>query len=121
MIGSDRWEILERIGAYAAGELSGEERPEVPEAVINYTIRRAYVSSFFRQTEGLVASIGRAYIDAFVYYLNPIFLETYFHRDLAYVFLQRHRELPLDLLVAPVGLFVVRRYALRSGSYTPEF
>jgi len=86
VIGSDRWESLEkRIGAYAAGELSGEEAreterfiledpegrrlaesyawmlallaqlgeetPEVPEAVINYAIRRAYVSSFFRQTE----------------------------------------------------------------------
>ena len=71
----ERWEILERIGAYAAGELSveeareaerlvlknaevrrladsyarmltllrviGEELPEVPEAVINHTVRQA--------------------------------------------------------------------------------
>jgi anti-sigma-K factor RskA len=71
----ERWEILERIGAYAAGELSGEEAqeaerlvlqnaevhrladsyarmltllrvigeelPEVPEAVINHTVRQA--------------------------------------------------------------------------------
>ena len=104
MIGADRWEVLERIGAYAAGELSGEEAretevlilenpearrladsyvrmmallgamaqetPEAPEAVVNRAIRRAYVSAFFRQTENLFGGIGRAYLDAFVYYLG---------------------------------------------------
>ena len=104
MIESGYWEVLERIGAYAAGELSGEEArqteililqdpearrlaasyvkmmallgaigqetPEPPEAVVNRAIRRAYVSAFFRQTENLVGGIGRAYLDAFVYYLG---------------------------------------------------
>ena len=104
MIGSDRWEVLERIGAYAAGELVGEEAreterlilensearrlaasyvrmmallgaigqesPEPPETVANRAIRRAYVSAFFRQTETLVGDVGRAYLDAFVYYLG---------------------------------------------------
>ena len=104
MIGADRWEILERIGAYAAGELVGEEAreterlilenpearqladsyvrmmallgaigretPEPPEAVVDRAIRRAYVSAFFRQTENLFGGIGRAYLDAFVYYLG---------------------------------------------------
>lgn len=104
MIGVDRWEILERIGAYAAGELSGEEaretevlilqnpearelaasyvrmmallgaigreEPEPPEAIVNRAIRRAYVSAFFRQTESLFGNLGRAYLDAFVYYLG---------------------------------------------------
>jgi anti-sigma-K factor RskA len=104
MIGSDRRELLEKIGAYAAGELSGEEAreteryiledpegrrlaesyarmlvlldaigeetPEVPEAVINYAIRRAYVSAFLRQAEELFTGIGRAYLDAFIHYLG---------------------------------------------------
>ena len=104
MIGSNRWEMLERIGAYTAGELSGEEAreterfiledpdgrrlaesyarmlvllsqmgeetPEVPEAVVNYAIRRAYVSAFFRQAEDFLAGVGWAYLGAFVYYLG---------------------------------------------------
>ena len=104
MIEFDRWEVLERIGAYAAGELLGEEAreterlilenreaqklaesyvrmmallgaigqetTEAPEAVVNRAIRRAYVSAFFRQTESLFGGIGRAYLDAFVYYLG---------------------------------------------------
>ena len=104
MIESDRWEIVERIGAYAASELLpeeareverliledpealrlaesylrmialmgaiGEESPEVPEAVIDNAIRRAYVAAFFRQAENLFSGIGRAYLDAFVYYFG---------------------------------------------------
>lgn len=104
MTETERWELLERIGAYAANELSGEEareverliladsealrvaesylkmlallgsigdeQPEVPQAVINQAIRRAYVSAFFRQAEGLFSGVGRAYLDAFVYYLG---------------------------------------------------
>ena len=102
--GQDHWEILERIGAYAASELSpeemreveqlilddpealrlaesylrmlamlgaiGEETPEVPEAVIDHAIRRAVVSAFFRQAEDFFTGVGRAYLDAFVYYLG---------------------------------------------------
>jgi hypothetical protein len=104
VIGSDRWDILEKIGAYAASELSGtqsreveqliledpealrlaesylqmlallgaigDESPEVPEAVIEYAIRRAYLLAFFRQAEDFFSGIGRAYLDAFVYYLG---------------------------------------------------
>lgn len=104
MIGADRWELLERIGAYAAGELSGEEARETewliledpegrrlaesyarmlallgavgeesltpPEAVINYAIRRAYASAFFRQAEEFFGGLGRAYGAAIVYYLG---------------------------------------------------
>ena len=102
--GQDHWETLERIGAYAASELSpeemreveqlilddpealrlaesylrmlamlgaiGEETPEVPEAMIDHAIRRAVVSAFFRQAEDFFAGVGRAYLDAFVYYLG---------------------------------------------------
>lgn len=100
----ERWEVLELIGAYAAGELEGEEareaerlifeRPdyrrvaesyarmlvmlsalgdeevEAPEEIARYVLRRAYASAFLRQTEVLLASLGRSYLDAFVYYLG---------------------------------------------------
>jgi len=102
--GLDRWELLERIGAYAASELSageareveqligedpevlrvaesylrmlallgaiGDESPEAPEAVINYAIRRAYISAFLRQAEEFFAGIAQVYLDAFVYYFG---------------------------------------------------
>jgi anti-sigma-K factor RskA len=108
----ERWEMLELIGAYAAGELEGEEareaeqlifeRPdcrrlaesyarmlvmlstlgeetvEAPEAVIGYAVRRAYVSAFLRQVETFLASLGRSYLDAIVYYsgLRPALRES---------------------------------------------
>jgi anti-sigma-K factor RskA len=102
--GEERWEVLELIGAYAAGELEGEEareaerliferadyrrlaesyarmlvmlsslgeeRVEAPEAIVSYAVRRAYVSAFLRQAETFIASLGRSYLDAFVYYLG---------------------------------------------------
>ncbi len=97
-------ETMERIGAYAAGELSAEEAreterllledpehrrlaeaytrmfvllsvmqqeaPEAPRRVVNHAIRRAYVAAFFRQAEEFFGGLGRAYADAFVYYLG---------------------------------------------------
>jgi anti-sigma-K factor RskA len=102
--GEERWEVLEKIGAYAAGELEGEEAREAeqliferaeyrrlaesyarmlvmlstvgdepveaPEDIVSYAIRRAYVSAFLRQAETFLASLGRSYLDAFVYYLG---------------------------------------------------
>ena len=104
MNGPNRWETLEKIGAYAASELSpeeareveqtvlenpealrtaesylrmlalisviGEESPKVPNAVIDYALRQAALSAFFRQAESFLSGIGRAYVDAFVYYLG---------------------------------------------------
>ena len=100
----ERWEVLEKIGAYAAGELEGEEareaeqlifdKPdyrrlaesysrmlvmlstlgeeevEAPEVIINYVVRRAYIAAFMRQAEIFLGSLGRSYLDAFVYYLG---------------------------------------------------
>ena len=101
---NERWEVLERIGSYAAGELEGEEAREVerlifespdyrrvaesytrmlvmlsafgeeeveaPEEIASYVLRRAYTSAFLRQAEVFLASLGRSYLDAFVYYLG---------------------------------------------------
>src|SRR5215203_190571 len=102
--GRERWEILEKIGAYAASELSpeemreveqliledaealrlaesylrmlamlgaiGEERTEVPEAVIDHVIRRAWRSAVRRVAEVRIAGAGRGYLNSFVYYVG---------------------------------------------------
>ena len=99
-----RWEILETIGAYAAGELEGEvareaerliferadyrraaesyarmlvmldnlskEPLDVPEVSLEFAMRRAYLSAFMREAEVFLSSLGRSYLDAFVYYLG---------------------------------------------------
>lgn len=104
MTGEGRWDLLEMVGAYAAGELEGEkareaehllrrsedrqrlvesytrmfvllsvigqESPEAPDAIVNYAIRRAYVSAFFQQAESLFGNVGRSYANAFIYYLG---------------------------------------------------
>lgn len=104
MIGEGRWELLEKIGAYAASELPpdearhvesliyrdpqilrlaesylrliallgviGDDAPDAPEELVSYAIRRAYLSAFLRQAEDFFAGVGRAYLDAFVYYLG---------------------------------------------------
>ena len=105
--------MLELIGAYAAGELEGEEAREAeqlifdradyrrlaesyarmlvmlstlsnepveaPEAIVSYAVRRAYVAAFLRQAETFLSSLGRSYLDAFVYYLGlrPARRESY--------------------------------------------
>ncbi len=102
--GEERWEVLELIGAYAAGELEGEEareaeqlifdRPdyrrlaesyarmlvmlstlsnepvEAPEAVVNYAVRRAYVSAFLRQAEQVMRGLVGDYVGALAFYLG---------------------------------------------------
>ena len=113
VIGEERWEVLELIGAYAAGELEGEEareaeqlifdRPDyrrlaesyarmlvmlstlgdepvdAPEVIVSYAVRQAYLSAFLRQAETFLSSLGRSYLDAFIYYfgLRPARRESY--------------------------------------------
>jgi anti-sigma-K factor RskA len=113
VIGEERWEVLELIGAYAAGELQGEEAREAeqlifdradyrrlaesyarmlamlstlgnepvdaPEVIVSYAVRQAYLSAFLRQAETFLSSLGRSYLDAFIYYfgLRPARRESY--------------------------------------------
>ncbi len=101
---NERWEFLEMVGAYAAGELEGEEAreaerlmletednrrlaesyaqmlallsalgqetPEAPEAVVNYAIRRAYVSAAVRRADSIMRGLAIDYLGALVHYLG---------------------------------------------------
>jgi hypothetical protein len=46
---------------------------------VSYAVRRAYVAAFLRQAETFLSSLGRSYLDAFVYYLGlrPARRESY--------------------------------------------
>ena len=79
-IGEQRWEILERIGAYVAGELEGEEALEVERIIFERPEYRRLADSYARMlvmlttlgsepveaSEAVVShAVRRAYISAF--------------------------------------------------------
>jgi hypothetical protein len=93
--GERRWEVLERIGSYAAGELEGGEAREVEELLFErpeygrlaesyarmlvmlttlgnepVEVPEAYFSALLRSVEDFAGALGRSYLDAFVYYLG---------------------------------------------------
>jgi anti-sigma-K factor RskA len=48
----------------------GDEPVEVPEAIVSYAVRRAYVSAFLRQADQVMRSLVRAYVGALTLYLG---------------------------------------------------
>ena len=79
-IGEQRWEILERIGAYVAGELEGEEALEVERIIFERPEYRRLAESYarmlvmlttlgnepFEAPEAVVShAVRRAYVSAF--------------------------------------------------------
>ena len=80
-VGEQRWEMLERIGAYAAGELEGEEAREVEQLIFERPNYRRLAESYARMLVMLTTlgnepveapedvvgyAIRRAYISAFM-------------------------------------------------------
>ena len=80
-VGEQRWEMLERIGAYAAGELEGEEAREVEQLIFERPDYRRLAESYARMLlmlttlgnkpveapEAVVGyAIRRAYVSAFM-------------------------------------------------------
>ena len=79
--GVDRWEVLEKIGAYAAGELEGEEAREAEQLIFDRPDYRRLAESYARMLVMLSAlgseeveapevvisyAIRRAYVSAFL-------------------------------------------------------
>ena len=80
-VGEQRWEMLERIGAYAAGELEGDEAREVEQLIFERPDYRRLAESYARMLvmlttlgnepveapEAVVGyAIRRAYVSAFL-------------------------------------------------------
>jgi len=79
--GDQRWELLERIGAYAAGELEGEEASEVEQLIFERPDYRRLAESYSRMLVMLTTlgnepveapevavgyAVRRAYVSAFM-------------------------------------------------------
>jgi anti-sigma-K factor RskA len=79
--GEERWEVLERIGAYAAGELEGEEAREAEQLIFERAEYRRLAESYARMLvmlstvgdepveapEDIVSyAVRRAYVSAFL-------------------------------------------------------
>jgi anti-sigma-K factor RskA len=80
MIPEERWEALERIGAYAAGELEGEEAREIERLITESTDHQELAQAYVRMLtllsvigqeapgapeEVMSHAIRRAYVSAF--------------------------------------------------------
>ena len=78
--------MLEKIGAYAAGELEGEEAREAEQLIFERPDYQRLAESYarmlvmlMRYAEFFLSSLGRSYLDALVYYfgLRPQRPESY--------------------------------------------
>ena len=56
--GKDRWEVLERIGKYVAGELSGEEARRTERFILENAAGRRLVESYTRLL-AFLSSVGQ--------------------------------------------------------------
>jgi anti-sigma-K factor RskA len=107
VIGSDRWEILEKIGAYAASELSAEENREVEQLILEDPEMLRLAESYLRMI-ALLGAIGdespevpevvinhalrRAYVSAFLRQAEELFVgigRTYLDAFVYYLGLRR--------------------------------
>jgi anti-sigma-K factor RskA len=62
-VGEQRWEMLERIGAYAAGELEGEEAREVEQLIFERPDYRRLAESYARMLV-MLTTLGNESIEA---------------------------------------------------------
>jgi anti-sigma-K factor RskA len=62
-VGEQRWEMLERIGAYAAGELEGEEAREVEQLIFERPDYRRLPESYARMLV-MLTTLGNESIEA---------------------------------------------------------
>ena len=62
-VGEQRWEVLERIGAYAAGELEGEDAREVEQLIFERPEYRRLAESYARMLI-MLTTLGNEPIEA---------------------------------------------------------
>ena len=61
--GEERWEVLEKIGAYAAGELAGEEAREVEQLIFERPDYRRLAESYARMLV-MLSTLGDETVEA---------------------------------------------------------
>jgi hypothetical protein len=115
--GVDRWEVLEKIGAYAAGELEGEEAREAEQLIFDRPEYRRLAESYARMLV-MLSTLGSEEVEApevIVGYAVRRAYTSAFLRQ-AEAFLGSLGRSYLDALVYYFGLRPVRRESYGGGT-----
>ena len=113
---AERWEVLEKIGAYAAGELEGEKFREAEQLIFNRPEYRRLAESYARMLV-MLATLGSEEVEApevvVGYAIRRAYMSAFLRQ--AETFLGALGRSYLDALVYYFGLRVVRRESYGGG------
>jgi anti-sigma-K factor RskA len=115
--GVDRWEVLEKIGAYAAGELEGEEAREAEQLIFDRPDLRRLAESYARMLV-LLSTLGSEEVEApevvIGYAIRRAYVSAFFRQ--AETFIGALGRSYLDALIYYFGLRPVRRESYGGGT-----
>jgi anti-sigma-K factor RskA len=113
---AERWEVLEKIGAYAAGELDGEEIREAQQLIYDRPEYRRLAESYARMLV-MLSTLGSEEVDApevvVGYAIRRAYMSAFLRQ--AETFLGALGRSYLDALVYYFGLRAVRRESYGGG------
>ena len=114
--GVERWEVLEKIGAYAAGELEGEEVREAEQLIFDRPAFRRVAESYARMLV-MLSTLGSEEVEAPAVVVGHAIRRAYMSAFLrqAETFLGALGRSYLDALVYYFGLRAVRRESYGGG------
>ena len=114
--GLERWEVLEKIGAYAAGELEGEEVREAEQLIFDRPEYRRLADSYARML-AMLSTLGSEEVEApevvVGYAIRRAYMSAFLRQ--AETFLGTLGRSYLDALVYYFGLRAVRRESYGGG------
>ena len=112
----ERWEVLELIGAYAAGELEGEEAREAEQLIFDRPDYRRLAESYARMLV-MLSTLGSEEVEApevvVGYAIRRAYMSAFLRQ--AETFLGTLGRSYLDALVYYFGLRAVRRESYGGG------
>jgi anti-sigma-K factor RskA len=113
---AERWEVLEKIGAYAAGELEGEEVREAEQLIFDRPEYRRLAESYARMLV-MLSTLGSEEVEApevvVGYAIRRAYMSVFLRQ--AETFLGALGRSYLDALVYYFGLRAVRRESYGGG------
>jgi anti-sigma-K factor RskA len=115
--GVDRWEVLEKIGAYAAGELEGEEAREAEQLIFDRPDYRRLAESYARMLV-MLSTLGSEEVEApevvISYSIRRAYVSAFLRQ--AETFIGALGQSYLDALIYYFGLRPVRRESYGGGT-----
>jgi anti-sigma-K factor RskA len=115
--GLDRWEVLEKIGAYAASELEGEEAREAEQQIFDRPDYRRLAESYARMLV-MLSTLGSEEVEApevvISYAIRRAYVSAFLRQ--AETFIGALGRSYLDALIYYFGLRPVRRESYGGGT-----